>query len=503
MDHRRRLIGGRALGPLVGALLMEAVLAVTAARPAAAHKNGIVAFSCDGCHTGGKPATVGLTANPMNPAVGQAVTLTLTVSQTNGSAAGFYISTMPQVGTFKTLQSGTMLTGSGTGVTHSMPIIGSGGVTSIQVGWSAAQPTGANFIVYALSANNDGTSKGDGGGMAMLSIASGCTGMPYYLDQDGDGYGTSDPGFQVLLDCSKPMGYSAVSGDCDDFENTVYPGAKEICDGRDNNCNGQIDEGLNSQTFCQDKDGDGHGVPGGMTIMGCTQTTGYGDCAGDCNDNDRTIDPGAPELCDGKDNNCNGQVDEGARMTCGVGWCRRDAIGCTSVCTPGAPTVETCNLFDDDCDGIVDNGTDLQLCGAAGLKCVQGICVSADSVDAGASTGGASGSGSGGVSGGASGGAPGHGTGGLTGHGTGGGSGGAPHAGTGGAVNPGGSGGSGGTPAIGAGGSAPTATSSQGGCDVAGSAAAVDVLGIALGLGGMLLARRRTAARRATSRPRG
>jgi len=190
-------------------------------------------------------------------------------------------------------------------------------------------------------------------------------------------------------------------------------------------------------------------------------------------------------------------------MTCGLGWCRRDAIGCTSVCTPGAPTVETCNLFDDDCDGIVDNGTDLQLCGAAGLKCVQGICVSADSVDAGASTGGASGSGSGGVSGGASGGAPGHGTGGLTGHGTGGGSGGAPHAGTGGAVNPGGSGGSGGTPAIGAGGSAPTATSSQGGCDVAGSAAAVDVLGIALGLGGMLLARRRTAARRATSRPRG
>ena len=340
---------------------------------AQAHKNGIAALGCDGCHNGGKPPTVTLTASPDNPGVGQAVTLTVTVSQTNGPAAGFYLTTSPSVGTFKAIQAGT--SASSLGVMHTMPHIGAGGLTTFQAEWSASQPTGVQFLVFALSANNDGTSRGDGAGGANLSIVAGCAGASYYLDQDADGYGTSDPAYLVIRDCALPMGYASVSGDCDDFRASVHPGAPELCDGVDNNCDGRIDENLTNQIYCEDKDGDGHGVPSGAMQMGCAPSSGFGDCGGDCSDTDPTVYPGAPELCDRLDNNCDGRVDEGARVTCGLGWCRRYAIGCTSQCTPGPPLPETCNLFDDDCDDVVDNGTDLALCGAPGLTCVAGVCV--------------------------------------------------------------------------------------------------------------------------------
>jgi hypothetical protein len=360
-----------------------------------AHKNGIAAGGCDGCHSGGSPATVSLTASPDNPATGQAVTLTIGVSQTNGPAAGFYITTLAGKGTFKAIEAGTAVTGGGTGVTHTMPRLGSGGTTTFQVSWSASQPTGVLFTVFALSANNDGTSRGDGGGGATLSITSGCAGSSYYLDQDQDGYGTSDTAYPVQRDCSQPTGYAPVAGDCDDFDGAIHPGAPEICDGKDDNCDGQIDEGLAMKVYCQDNDGDGHGVAGAATKTGCAPMRGFGDCGGDCRDDNAAIYPGAPELCDGLDNNCDGRIDEGARATCGVGWCRRDAPSCNSVCTPGPPMAETCNAFDDDCDGVADNGTDLELCGAPGLSCVNGACVPTPK-DGGANVSGGGG-GSGGV----------------------------------------------------------------------------------------------------------
>jgi hypothetical protein len=357
-----------------------------------AHSNGIAAEGCDGCHNGGKVPTVTLAASPDNPTVGQEVTLTITVSQTNGPVAGFFLTTEPQVGTFTAIESGTVANSGG--VMHTMPHTGSGGVTTFEAGWSASQATGAQFYVYALSANDDGTSGGDGAGQASLSITSGCTGNNYYFDQDNDGYGTSDPAYPIIRDCSQKTGYSLVNTDCNDFDATIHPGATEVCNGKDDNCNGQIDEGLATKVYCPDKDGDGHGVPGGVTEMGCTPMSGFGDCGGDCNDNNPAVYPGAPELCDGIDNNCNGNIDEGARMECGVGWCARYAIGCTSVCTPGPPRAEVCNDFDDDCDGVIDNGTDLELCGAPGLKCVAGYCVPGSSDGGGgnrdAGTGGSS-----------------------------------------------------------------------------------------------------------------
>ena len=177
----------------------------------------------------------------------------------------------------------------------------------------------------------------------------------WYLDNDGDGFGDDANTVQT---CEEPFGatYVLVGGDCDDDDDTVYPGAPELCDGKDNDCNGSIDDGLEFITYYVDADGDGFGFGAGVEFCedpgagyvtnndDCDDTDeeitvalvyyldadgdGYGDddnsiescdvpagnyvlIGGDCDDNDNTVYPGATEVCDGKDNDCNGQVDDG------------------------------------------------------------------------------------------------------------------------------------------------------------------------------------------------
>jgi hypothetical protein len=146
------------------------------------------------------------------------------------------------------------------------------------------------------------------------SIHPGAIEIPYDgIDQDCSGSDLTD------VDAD---GYNAVTAggnDCNDNDNTIYPGAPELCDGKDNNCNGQVDEGLST-----DADGDGH-----YTVGSCAAPHD------DCNDNDNTIYPGAPELCDGKDNNCNGQVDEGCvqyTLTITI-----NGAGCSVTAAPAPP----------------------------------------------------------------------------------------------------------------------------------------------------------------------
>ena len=68
----------------------------------------------------------------------------------------------------------------------------------------------------------------------------------FYRDADGDGYG--DPANSTQA-CATPPGYVSNGTDCDDGDNTVYPGVPGICDGKDNNCNGTIDEGVKTTSI--------------------------------------------------------------------------------------------------------------------------------------------------------------------------------------------------------------------------------------------------------------
>lgn len=111
-------------------------------------------------------------------------------------------------------------------------------------------------------------------------------------------------------DCKKPSGFVESAGDCDDSNPNVKPGAKEVCDGADNNCDNQTDENLPTLTYYLDEDGDGYGIRE-TTQTTCTQPAGYAEEEGDCDDRDPAVNPGERESCDALDNNCSGLIDEG------------------------------------------------------------------------------------------------------------------------------------------------------------------------------------------------
>jgi hypothetical protein len=197
----------------------------------------------------------------------------------------------------------------------------------------------------------------------------------WYLDADGDSYGNAN---RSLSDCSAPAGYVSDTSDCDDLDAATYPGATELCDGADNNCDGRIDENAtNMATWYYDADGDNYGDPT-RTTSSCSQPNGYVSVNTDCNDAVSTINPGAAESCDGLDNNCNGLVDDGASGAStwyadvdGDGY--GDPSSFTSTCSQPSGTVnnnqdcndrlasvypgatELCDGVDQDCDGVVDD----------------------------------------------------------------------------------------------------------------------------------------------------
>ena len=130
----------------------------------------------------------------------------------------------------------------------------------------------------------------------------------WYADTDGDGYGGTD---STTSACEQPSGFLAAGDDCDDGDTAVFPGADELCNGEDDDCDGTIDEddATDAATWYEDADGDGFGDPDSTTAA-CSQPTGYTTDATDCNDTSDVSWPGADELCDGLDNDCDGTVDE-------------------------------------------------------------------------------------------------------------------------------------------------------------------------------------------------
>jgi len=126
-------------------------------------------------------------------------------------------------------------------------------------------------------------------------------------DADGDGYG--DATGAVITDCLPPAGHVVNTTDCDDGNASIYPAAIESCNGLDDNCNGELDEGLADYTYFLDEDEDGFGIPD-ITISACAQPPGYSEVDSDCDDIEEDTHPGAYESCDDRDNDCNGLIDD-------------------------------------------------------------------------------------------------------------------------------------------------------------------------------------------------
>ena len=199
----------------------------------------------------------------------------------------------------------------------------------------------------------------------------------YFIDMDSDGYG--DPSVSVLA-CAAPTGYAASATDCDDTDGLEHPGAGEVCDGDDDDCDGEVDEddAVDALTWYADVDGDGYGDPLTATPS-CTAPLDHVADDSDCDDTAVTVHPGADEVCDGVDQDCNGATDDGA-VDAPTWYADGDSDGygdpLTSVAACVAPVghvanaadcndgdasispdgVETCDGVDEDCNGAIDDG---------------------------------------------------------------------------------------------------------------------------------------------------
>ena len=206
--------------------------------------------------------------------------------------------------------------------------------------------------------------------------------VTWYTDGDGDGYGLDA---SAVVACEGEAGQVQVGGDCDDDEPAAYPGANEVCDGVDNDCNGVTDDddALDADTFYADVDGDGYGDETQPTTA-CEVPSGYAAWSTDCDDGDAEVHPAAQEVCNGYDDDCDELVDSADGDAQGTATWYPDSDGdgygvpgatveqCDQPlgyaytdddCDDGSASVhpgatEICNDIDDDCDGLVDDDDD-------------------------------------------------------------------------------------------------------------------------------------------------
>lgn len=221
-----------------------------------------------------------------------------------------------------------------------------------------------------------------------------CEEKTWFEDKDGDGFGNAG---SIAKSCNQPAGFVSNSDDCDDTKASVHKGAVEIAgNGIDEDC-----DGSDNKVWYKDADNDGFGDRANK-LFANTKPSGFTADSTDCDDDNASINPGQTEIADnGIDEDCDGfdmktwyrDSDEDgfgdAQNTTKANAAPKGYVANNNDCDdsndeifPGAP--EICDTIDNDCDGMVDEdtnkNTDPLNCGQcgiqcpAGMRCENGIC---------------------------------------------------------------------------------------------------------------------------------
>ena len=186
----------------------------------------------------------------------------------------------------------------------------------------------------------------------LLLTLSGCEFLPFI----------SDAGFTDRFDLDRDG--APRPDDCDDQDAAVSPSADEICDGTDNDCDGDVDENdsVDATSWYADSDSDGYGF--GVAIVQCDDIAGYATTDGDCDDQDSDINPDASEVCDETDNDCDDEADNDPID--GTLWYPDadddsfgDASGVVNVCTQPDGYVSDATDCDDQNPAVNPNAIEL------------------------------------------------------------------------------------------------------------------------------------------------
>ena len=242
------------------------------------------------------------------------------------------------------------------------------------------QPEG--FVAESGDCDDDNHTAFPGNGEVCNGIDNDCDGTPdngvatfaVYPDADKDGAGDASSPEQA---CRTPEGYVTNDRDCDDDDDEVFAGNDETCDGKDNDCDDEVDESV-AGLWWPDVDKDGFGDKDGTPSPSCSTVGGSADNDLDCDDADKDINPDATEVCNGEDDDCDTQTDEGlmvdwapdvdkdgfgdednVTVACSAPSSQhvQDATDCDDSKAKVYPNADTarCDGVDTDCDGNPDD----------------------------------------------------------------------------------------------------------------------------------------------------